>query len=282
MTISHPASTVSVATRRSTLIEAIAEAVRARDAVAGDLNLAGDENRESLARKFNGVQNELMALFYDYEDSLANVALSRCPFTGDLMHYRMDTEGLDGPWWNNEVPARPPEETGDTVFAVTGSVRLPEDPPHLPFRCKPGPAVPYVVPRLLVHSEIKAVVSTIKIGELAAYPVVYFSEDPPHDIARINTWGLDHYVAEKPGGEGYSVAIPDFPVDFEPSLEFYIESGRLLWIAPGDETMTLRSTVADCPYVGMTGRQYPVGLEAGKIWNSLIDRDIDLFEPLTD
>ena len=65
-------------------------------------------------------------------------------------------------------------------------------------------------------------------------------------------------------------SVPDDPADFDYDLELYIRTGRLLWIAPGDETLTLRSTVEGCPFLGLPGMRHPVGLRDGVIWDSLV------------
>lgn len=266
------------AAQRREIIEAIDRALFARDKAADAYAKAKGDKKKDLAGKLVKAQKKLLGAYKKYQDGLPRVAISRCPFTGETIHYAIDTFGLNGPWWNYEVPIRPVDETGPTVFAITGAVQIKGTTPKLPFMCKPGPEVPYVVPRLLVDSRVKAVVYKIKVGGYDAYPVVYFSEDTPFDLARINSWGLDYYMAEFPTGEGYSVTVPDLPIDFEPELEFYIRTGRLLWISPDDDDLTLRSTVEDCPYIGIEGRQYPVGLLDGKIWNSLVEQDADLFE----
>jgi hypothetical protein len=103
-------------------------------------------------------------------------------------------------------------------------------PPQTPFLCKPGPGAPFVVPRLLVNPAIKAVVSTIQVGDVTAWPVLYFSEDTPYDLIRINDWGSDSYIAETVHGEGYSWQTYDYFIDYDFDLEFYISTGRLLWI----------------------------------------------------
>ena len=42
-------------------------------------------------------------------------------------------------------------------------------------------------------------------------------------------------------------------------------------IAPGDATPTLRSGILGCPFIGIAGRSYPVGLVDGAIWDSTVD-----------
>jgi hypothetical protein len=208
-----------------------------------------------------------------YEKALPRIALSRCPFSGEVVRLAIDNLGLDGPWWNRDVPVRPVDELPASVFAITGAVDFGKTPPKTDFVCMPGPGAPYVVPRLLTDPAIKAVVSSIPIGKHNAYAVVYFAQDTPYDLARINRWGIDHYLAETADGEGYRMFVPDYWIDFDFDLNFYIETGRLLWTAPGDAELTLHATLRHCPYLDLPGHRYPVGLLDGATWNSLIDAD---------
>ncbi|MBC8461670.1 MAG: hypothetical protein H8D67_27165 [Deltaproteobacteria bacterium] len=259
------------ADERRTLIKSLFAAIDEMDSLAEKYNRAEEDKAVSLEKKLDAAHKHVRELYDQYETGLPRPALSRCPFTGIPVHLAIDTYGLDGPWWNYGVPARPIEELPATVFAITGAVNFLDRPPKTNFLCKPGPGVPYVVPRLLVNPQITAVLSTVKIGKYDAYPVFYFAEDIPYDIARINTWGMDHYSAETASGEGYHLHIYDYPIDSDFDLEHYIRSGRLLWIAPGDETLTLNSITGHCPYLGMKGRQYPVGIRDGQMWSCLLD-----------
>jgi hypothetical protein len=240
------------------------------DRISAECNAAADDEASVMLEHLDEAHRRAMDLYAAYQDELPRPAVSRCPFSGRVVHLPIDTFGLDGPWWDHERPARPIEEQVETVFAVTGAVHIDGEPPVTPFLCKPGPGAPYVAPRLFASPAVKAVVSSLLAGPYMAYPVIYFAEDTPWDLARINTWGLDHYSAELPHGEGYSVSIPDDPRDFDFDLEFYIRSGRLLWIAPGDGTLTLRATIEGCPYIGLPGIQHPVGLRDGVMWDSLV------------
>jgi hypothetical protein len=253
---------------RKEIISSLDAAIARRDAVAERLNAAHEDRREEIAAELVAAQREVTALYQRYERGLPRPALSRCPFTGDVVRLAIDTFGLDGPWWNYEVPARPIEPLPPTLFAVTGSVAFGEPVPATPFVCRPGPAVPFVVPRMLVHPEIRAVVSQLRIGTLDAYAVLYFSADPPLDIARANDWGLDRYLAEDAAGAGYGLRVIDDERDFDCDLAFYIRSGRQMWIAPGDETLTLRSVITGCPYLDLPGRRHPVAIFDRRQWDT--------------
>jgi hypothetical protein len=256
------------AQERQAIIAALDASIELRSRIADQLN-AAIEGDTTFDRKFAAANERMMEAYKRYEDGLPRPVISRCPFSGSVFRMAIDTFGLDGPWWNNQVPARPVEELPQTVFAITGAVALETQVPRTPFICKPGPGVPYVVPRLLVHPEIKAVVSALQIGQHDAYAIVYFAERPPLDIFRANIWGLDQYPAVTEYGERYSGQIFESDIDVDCDLAIYIRTGRLFWIAPGDESLTLRSVMTSCPYIGLAGRRYPVGILDGKMWNSL-------------
>jgi len=265
-----PTDRADLGSQRDETVRELLEAIKAMDRITAECNAAPDEDAPAILEGLDEAHRRVMALYDAYQDGLPWPAISRCPFSGRVIRQPIDTFGLDGPWWDHERPARPIVDQTDTLFAVTGAVHIEGEPPVTPFLCKPGPGAPYVAPRLFASPEVRAVVSSLLVGRHIAYPVIYFAQDTPWDLARINTWGLDHYSAELPHGEGYSVSVADDPRDFDFDLEFYIRSGRLLWIAPGDETLTLRSTVEACPYLGLPGSRRPVGLRDGVMWDSLV------------
>ena len=261
------------AQERRTAIEAIDAALQQRRAMSDSINAAGSDATPP-DQGFAAANAAVVAAYARYEDGLPRPAISRCPFSGSLVTMAIDTRGLDGPWWNAEVPARPVEALPPTAFAVTGAVAFDEPAPQTPFVCLPGPGVPYVVPRLLARPEIKAVLSSLRIGDLDAYAILYFADPTPPDILRVNTWGLDRYSAESVNGRAYSGQVFDTEIDFDFELEFYMRTGRLLWIAPGDDTLSLRAVTGNCPYLGLQGRRYPVGIFEGKIWSTLVDQAV--------
>lgn len=221
-------------------------------------SLGGSDQPADVARR-----NELRRA---YEDGLPMVALSRCPFTGEVFTHSLDTGGLDGLWWQHELPVRAiVEDLPETYFAFTGAVRLAAEPARAPFTCVPGPEVPFVVPRMLLHADVKAVVSYVRIGEQDAYPVVYFADPVPPMLERFNEWGSNHYEYESPtrGEAWHDMVEEEAVVDFD--LARWIESGDLLWIAPGDTGLTLRSTVAGCPYLGLEGRRAWAYIDDGQV-----------------
>lgn len=230
-------------------------AVRRRELLEEYHSLEADQTAEAARRR--------AALRREYEDNLPLVALSRCPFTKQVLRHSLDVDGFDGLWWRYAMPVRAVvEQLPPTFFALTGAVRLtgPVDPAPR-FLVRLGPEVPFVVPRILLHDDVRAVVAHVQVGGHDTYPVVYFAQPVPVLLERFNTWGTDHYPYEREDlADGWHAIEEDRdPIDTD--LARWIESGDLLWIAPGDAGMTLRSTTAGCPYLGLTGSASFVDLD---------------------
>jgi len=238
---------------------------------AAAYDAATEEQKVRLAEELDKAYKHVLDLYKEYEEGLPVVPMSRCPFTGEVVWHTIDYYGIDGPWWDFERPARPVEELPGTYFALTGAMKLNGELVNGPFICKPGPEVPYVVPRLAAHPEIKAVISSITVGSHQAFPIFYFADPIPYDIVRVNAWGTNTYSAETAYGEGYWHQTYDLKRDFDFELEKWIRGGKLFWIEPDDETMTLHSVTSHCPYIGMGGRRYPVVIYGGKVRNSMIE-----------
>ncbi len=54
-------------------------------------------------------------------------------------------------------------------------------------------------------------------------------------------------------------------IDADFDLAPWIEQGKVFWIAPGDESMTLRSDVQGCPYLNLLGSREFVSICRGKV-----------------
>lgn len=219
-----------------------------------------------LTRHQQFYMERLLKLREEYTAGVPVIPLSRCPFTGEVMSHSIDHFDLDGLWWNYEAAVRPKEELPSTYFALVGAVRLTGKIPWFPFLCKPGPEVPYVVPRLLQHPAVLAVLSSVTIGEHQGYAITYFAHPIPHDLPRLNTWGTNEYAFLDEKGEVGWDAQPEDPGEFDFNLEPWVASGQLRWIAPGDKSLTLRDSVADCPYLELAGRQTIARIQGEKVW----------------
>jgi hypothetical protein len=228
-----------------------------------------------LMEELDALQSRLSAARQEYRQSVPVLPLSRCPYTMEVVYYSLDPYGLDGLWWDNQVPIRPVEVLPSTFFTLNGALRFGGAIEKTPFPVRPGPEVPYVVPEVLSAAGIKAVVSTTAVGDHTAYPIFYFVEDWASAMEPMNIWGAnywsyldrdgtlrhneyggvpiedDSYLEESEGDTADGGEEAEYTVDFE--LKKWVEQGKLLWIAPGDGAFNLRAEVSGCPYLDMPG-----------------------------
>jgi len=226
------------------------------------------------------ITGAIQQLLDDYMDILPLLSISRCPFTGDIVNMQIDIDGLDGLWWNFDAPKRPKTDLSITFFAMDGAMQLDNEVKIVPFLCSPGPEIPFVIPRLLSYIQVKAVLSTIKVGNHTGFIMIYFAEPMLEEVVRINDWGSGRYFDSfstfnntvTPGN--YIEAESD-ELDYDFDLEPWIKSGKLMWIEPGDTTMTLKSVVSHCPYLHLVGNQNTQYIQMGEVWSDTWEEDID-------
>ena len=207
---------------------------------------------------------ELAELGRAYEAGLPQVAFARCPIGGAVQLHSFDPFGLDGPWWNHEAPLRPLMERIPSCLAVTGAVALSGELPEVPWLCRPGPGLPYLLPRLLAVDGVFATVRQLAVGTHTAWAVCYFGAEVPSGLAMPNAWGTGAYWDASDGTPGWT-STPSDPQERDFSLSPWIARGKLYWIAPGDDTLTLRTDIAGCPYVGMPGEKREQRIAFGRL-----------------
>jgi hypothetical protein len=190
-----------------------------------------------------------------YEEGLPAVPLSRCPFTGELHAPPLDSFGLGGPYWDYHAPIRPRFTPPSTLLALTGAMKLSSEIEPAPFLAMPGPGAPYLYPRMLRDTAVKAVVYAFPLQRNIAIAIAYFGLERPPYLAMPNLWGAGHYEYEDGGGERHWYEAVDDESSRDYNLRPWIEAGALQWIAPADPGMELRNAVDGCPYLDMSGTQ---------------------------
>ena len=65
---------------------------------------------------------------------------------------------------------------------------------------------------------------------------------------------------------GQRIQLTPDPQEWDFDLAPWIKAGKLLWIAPEDELLVLRSTIYDCPYLNFPGSRKPKYIQNGKFW----------------
>lgn len=236
-----------------------AERDRVTEYVA-DAEIAADALAEARAYE-RAVREALDEAVQAYWAALPRVPIARDPISGEVVTFAIDTEGIDGAWWDYHAALRPPDARPETVLAVTGALRFAVAPEWTAHLVKPGPGAPYVLPRLLDSEGVQAVVRAVMVGRHAGWTVTYFARPRPADTQGANDWGADCYPV---GGGWDTVPEDDDARDFD--LAPWIERGRLAWIAPGDAALTLRREVAGCPYLGIAGTREVQRVQEGVLW----------------
>jgi hypothetical protein len=199
---------------------------------------------------------EIGSLWDQYLAALPVVALSRSPLSGDLLEYAIDTAGVNGLWWNSSMPVRPLQTLPADFVGLAGALCVGTPLESTPFEVRPGPEVPYVVPRLLALPGVCAVLTQLPIGPHTGYAVCYFADHPELVANRVNTWGTDFYeVVDDQGTLMWSYDGDSAALDRDFDLTPWMEAGKLLWTLPGDTSMTLRSDTQACPFLALKGSQ---------------------------
>jgi len=200
-----------------------------------------------------------------YERGLPVVALSRCPFTDEVLHHSIDHHGLDGLWWDHQSPVRPVETVPATFVGLTGALQLGGPLEYTPFLVKPGPAVPFVVPRILDAGAV-AVLSRIVIGAHTGFVIAYFAESSP-EVPLFDEWGHNSHRRYRDGvAVGWDHTDDQAAMDFD--LEPWLESEQVVWIEPDDGDLQMWSGTDDCPYLDLPDTRAPQRFQYGRVWYS--------------
>lgn len=184
----------------------------------------------------------------NYLRTLPIVDIARCPFTNELVKYRMDIEGF-GPFWMYENPMREEVNGPDTFFGLDGSMaRTNMETKEI---MSLGPDRPFVIKELLDHPFIKAVIKEVTVAGNSTWLITYFSF-PIADMDRPNLYGSDRYFAKTIGGEvAYRSHYTAEHYDYD--IEKYLKLGKLFWIKKDDASMKLYNSIQDCPYLNIGG-----------------------------
>lgn len=253
--------------QRARLIEAHAKTTRDLE----KLEDAGDDGGgdEAIAR-VNALADRIQWIEETYEQALPRAALSRCPFTNQVAAHSFDPLGLDGLWWQYHHPIRPDSEpaAGPHFLALTGAVRLVPPLENTPFLVMPGPDAPFVVPRVLMLPQVKAVISLTAVGQHRAAAIMYFGTTTLDEVRPPTLWGTKWSsmdISERPPEDEEET---DGEEDYDFELAPWIQSGKLLWIAPGDASLALRSGTAGCPYLQVPGARKLQMMQFGESWTA--------------
>jgi len=230
-----------------------------------DEYLDDDNPPETALNQYAEIMRKLKEAALRYMRMTPVIPLSRCPYTGEVAYYSIDYYGIDGPWWDYTRPLRSWGNLPVTFHTVTGSLKLNGPPERTMHQVRPGPERPYLIKQLIETNGVKAVISSIQIGKHSGCAVFYYVEDVNTPVEPARIWG--QYLWEKIDRFGNRVHLEPDERDFSHifNLTDWVERGKLLWIAPGDKSFTLRTGVNGCPYLDMGGDERFQVIIDGKI-----------------
>src|SRR5262245_58691151 len=262
--------TASERAARAELLEALEKARRSYREALSSISATAPWSREEsdISTRASHLLARVTELERTYFERLPLLALSRCPFDGAPLLRRFDPVGFDGSWWRSDACPQDPDAC-DHFWLLTGAVRLSGSPHGGDFDAHLGPAVPYVVPRLLQIPGVTAVLQSIAMEQdCTAYTVAYFADPVPEGEPGSSEWRRTH--VSWVNGRNARWRIDQDLRDFE--LEPWIESGRLRWIAPGSGELIAGKT-ADCPFLELQGERRPRVLRADRLRVALAPSD---------
>lgn len=219
-------------------------------------------------REREQLQEQRRPLARAIRDEMPMIPMSRCPFCGFVAEQTFDPHGIDGLWWRGpgatrevQAPPRCPH-----YFCFTGALALARPLEVLPFAVSPGPEVPFVVPSILTHPGMRVVISSTPVGRHTGYPIFYFGDPIIPETAGLNDWGHHLWTYYEDGQPRGSRGRLLFDEECDYDLALWVAKGKVLYILPGDETMTLRTGVDGCPYLDLPGRRILNRLHNGVLY----------------
>jgi len=207
----------------------------------------------------------------NYCDGLPIVPVSRCPYCKTINQIVMDTFDIDGLalclGHSESRHVKCPH-----FWMLSGALKLGQSMTVSKNFLETGPERPFVIPQVLNDHPIKVVIFQVSVGQHVAYPTAYFTEKKPVFVKKpFPEWTTGVYRWTKNGRIQQLGIYDETPYDYRPlkidadfDLAPWIEQGKVLWIAPGDESMTLRSDVEGCPYLNLPGTKEFLCISGGQ------------------
>jgi hypothetical protein len=157
----------------------------------------------------------------DYFERLPRIAMGCCPFDGKPLMRSIDPFGIDGPWWHPDAVSQEPVPCPH-FCVLLGAAR---------------PEAPYVVPRLLRHPSMNAVLAELQLLDLPRLvTIAYFAERRPMPELLTADWPRRNFVyTTQRGTQGWRPAreVRDF------ELLPWLQAGKLRWCEPGSDNTKL-------------------------------------------
>jgi len=205
-----------------------------------------------------------------YLDSLPRLPIARCPFTDELLEATIDNFGLDGVWWDRNGPGSLDLQQDPHHLVTLGALDLCGQEPHESDRpliqsIELGPAVPYLIPRLMKIESMRCVIHSLAIadGRYWATLMSYFSDPPLPAAEGHQPWLRGNFSFEQDGHVMWKRCEEAWDFELRPWVAE--EPARVFWIDPGDFSMTLHSGAAKCPFLDLPGSRSLQVIRAGRL-----------------
>lgn len=189
----------------------------------------------------------------EYAENLSLKPVSRCPICESPARVAIDVSRLDSPWWDDNTLNYPSDDVCEHFYLLQGAIKFDSEVIFTGRSgvIRPGPDKPFVIGRLLREKTIFGVVSEITLADrFAAYPVCYFSENPEIEVVKHQSWARETYPEFDDDGNHVVNFTSTLPWDF--NIARWHRDQKLLWIAPGDASLTLRDDMPS-PYEDTPG-----------------------------
>ncbi|MHC5109669.1 MAG: hypothetical protein ACYTHJ_07300 [Planctomycetota bacterium] len=221
---------------------------------------AGDQRDVSAAR---AAFAEAEAAEKRYYDRIHRVPMSTCPFCDRALYRTFDPFGLDGLWWGKSAePTEPPPCPHFCLLrgAVNFSGKTPTSGNH---EVRPGPEIPYVIPRILELESMVMVVSEISMAcGYRAFPLAYFAEHRPPARELTADWArsIQHYTTTS-GEAGWAYANDPWDFDLDP----WMGRDKVRWCDPESGCLRLvQADAASYPYRGLSGARENIVIQGSE------------------
>lgn len=224
---------------------------------------------------------DLRALNRDYERlkaeyyrGLPAIAVARCPICAEIAVLGADVFGIDGPWWDILGAGAPGDGACAHCLVTLGALDLGQNVVgraalRSTIEIQPGPAAPFVVPRLMALPGMVCVLygTARMVAGSTAYLMSYFADPPAPAAAGHQPWlRTQYWYADGEGRSTWNNRTDAWDFDLAPWLDGVL--AKLVWIAADDPAMALRRDGAgECPYLDLPGPRHPVSIRQGRIYD---------------
>lgn len=212
------------------------------------------------------LRSDFKLLLEEYVENVPLLPVSRCPICDDTLEIAIDLGGLDSPWWWDVCPRDfSPPGACEHFRVFLGALDLHGRQPVEvdTWSVLPGPGAPYIIDRMLSMEGMQAVITELKVGTGdTGYLIAYYSAEPIPTNDLHQEWRRQTWTVYDDNDEPIAKDLVNDPWDFD--LAPWLDSGKLLWIDPGDDSLTLKEG-KPCPYEALPGTHEDQEIDDGTL-----------------